>query len=412
VNILTIVAYAPTPIRVRPYSLIRALRRRGHAITLATVWETPFEREALASLAAEGIHVASARLTRARAAWNALRALPSRTPLQARYSWQPELARRIDDVIQTGNLDIVHVEHLRGSCYGLHSQAALKRIGRKTPVVWDSVDCISYLFAQANQRSRSAFGKLVSRLELSRTRRYEGWLVGQFDRALVTSQADLSALAELAQPAAAQRMAVLPNGVDLPPLAPDADDVITSPDGGRSGAIIITGKMSYHANVTAARYLVEQVMPLVWHKRPAARVVVAGSNPPAVLRQMAQADPSRIEVTGYVQDMRVRLQQAAVATAPIIYGAGIQNKVLEAMACGRPVVATPHAVQAIESAGLAGCLVAGDPQAFADAIVRLLDDPALRRQIGAAGRRYVEERHNWDVIAGQLEDIYRACIAP
>jgi glycosyltransferase involved in cell wall biosynthesis len=404
-NLLYIVAYAPTPIRVRPYSLIRALRRRGHAVTLATVWETPFEREALAALAAEGVRVESARLTRARAAWNALAALPSSIPLQARYSWQPELAHRIERALMTGSQDAVHVEHLRGACYGLHSQAVLSRAGRGTPVVWDSVDCISYLFAQANQRSRSLFGRLMSGLELGRTRRYEGWLAGRFDRVLVTSQADLRALAELAPPMTAQRMAVLPNGVDLPRLG--AGDGPASAD-----SVIITGKMSYHANVTAARYLVEQVMPLVWRQRPEARVVVAGSSPPAALRQLAVANPSRIEVTGYVQDMRARLLRAAVATAPIIYGAGIQNKVLEAMACGKPVVATPQAVQAIEGAGLAGCLVAGDAQSFADAIVKLLDDPALRARVGAAGRRYVEEHHDWDVIAGQLEAIYHACLTP
>jgi glycosyltransferase involved in cell wall biosynthesis len=93
---------------------------------------------------------------------------------------------------------------------------------------------------------------------------------------------------------------------------------------------------------------------------------------------------------------------------PVSYGAGIQNKVLEAMACGTPVVASPQAVSALQATDGKHLLVAEGSTAFAQAVLRLLDAPDLRAWLGQAGRQYVEGHHNWDRIAGQLEEVYES----
>jgi glycosyltransferase involved in cell wall biosynthesis len=237
-------------------------------------------------------------------------------------------------------------------------------------------------------------------LELGRTRRHEGWLVDQFDRVLVTSQTDKTALESLRRLRGESRISVLPNGVDL--------DHFAAGNGDREPAtLVFSGKMSYHANATAALYVANEVMPLVWARRPDVRLRIAGSRPPAQVRRLAENHDGRVEVTGYVPDMRVPLQQATVAVAPLLYGAGIQNKVLEAMACGAPVVTSSRAVAALRVRPGVDCLVADTPQAFAAEIVRLLDDAGLRQRMTDAARRYVEMNHSWGQVAAQLEAIYR-----
>ena len=151
-------------------------------------------------------------------------------------------------------------------------------------------------------------------------------------------------------------------------------------------------------------YFIEQILPRIWARRPETRLLVVGKDPGREI--LALANHPNIIVTGTVKDLPPYLQQATVAVAPIAYGAGIQNKVLEAMACGTPVVTTPQAVSALEVSSGEDVLVAQEPADFANAVLSLLDGPQVRRRLGEAGRMYVEKHHKWDSIAGQLTDIY------
>ncbi len=419
-NILYIVPNPPSLVRVRPYNLITHLRKRGHHLTVATTWANPGELADLERLRAMGLDVIAAPLTKPQIGLNLARALLSGKPLQAEYSWQPDLQSQISNI--TSQFDVVHVEHLRGARYGTSIRSEILNQKSKIPVVWDSVDCITYLFEQASKQSQSLSGKLMTTLELGRTRKHEGRLACQFDHVLVTSETDKQALEKLANitspkfgagdqlangqsPISDLRslISVLPNGVDLSYFTPTDEPR-------QANTLVFSGKMSYHANVTAALYMAHQVMPLVWSQQPKVRLIIAGSQPAAKVRQLAETYAGRVEVTGFLPDLRAPLRQASVAVAPLLYGAGIQNKVLEAMACGTPVVASPLAVSALKANTTHDCLVADSPAAFAEAILRLLGDESLRQRIGAAGHRYVEAHHNWETIAAQLESIYAQSI--
>lgn len=389
-RILFVVPYTPTPIRVRPYSFLRFLAQRGHEVTLATLWENESERAALTQLEREGFRVLAEPLTRNHKLKNAARALLRGVPLQSEFCVNPQLRARILSAIDEHAIEVAHVEHLRGAYYGLAIQQA-----SAVPVVWDSVDCISHLFQQAAQRSRSRTGRWMARFELAKTRTYEGWLARQFPRVLVTSPTDQQALSALAHGLA--HISTVSNGVDLGYFCPieNASSLNT---------IVYSGKMSYHANVTAALYLAQEIMPLVWQRNPSAKLVIAGSRPPAAIQSLSR-DP-RITVTGYVDDLRQPLRQATVAVAPVLYGAGIQNKVLEAMACGTPVIATSQAVSALSIEGGQDCLVADSAVALAEAIVSVLNNSTLRAQLSAGGRTFVEQHHDWRTLVAQLEQHY------
>jgi polysaccharide biosynthesis protein PslH len=124
----------------------------------------------------------------------------------------------------------------------------------------------------------------------------------------------------------------------------------------------------------------------------------------------SRADDPRIIVTGTVDDIRPYLQKATVSVTPILYGAGIQNKVLEAMACATPVVSTPQAISALSIKPGQEVITAQDPEDFAQAVICLLSDKSLQAKIGMAGRHYVESNHRWGKIVENLANIYTEAI--
>lgn len=392
-RILYITPYVPSLIRVRPYNLIKYLSRRGHLVTVLSLQSTEQEERDAEELQSCCHRVETIRLTKQQSLLNCFKALPTMTPLQAAYCHSPAMQRLIDKTLEEEQFDIVHVEHLRGAHFG----TALAGV----PKVYDSVDCISLLFEKALHSAPSLTSRLVARLELGRTRRYESRLISQYDRVLVTSPQDREALLELGgrshEQGQEKKVVVLPNGVDLKYFA--------SANGNREPeTLVFSGKMSYHANIAAASHLTQEVMPLIWAKRPGVKLEIVGNNPPQAICALAQDD--RVCVTGFVPDLRPYLARATVSVSPMQYSVGIQNKVLEAMAMGTPVVASSQACSALKALDGTHLLVADDPASFAERVLRLLDDNALRREMAINGRNYVEKRHDWGAIASDLENIY------
>jgi glycosyltransferase involved in cell wall biosynthesis len=390
-RILFVIPYPPSRLRVRPYHLLLGLLNRGHQLTLATLHTGAAERADIQHLEALGVRVVAAPMPPARSLWNCLRALPTNEPLQASFCWSPALACALRQEVMLGH-DLAHVEHLRGARYAHVLKGRL-------PVVWDAVDSISLLFEQAARHSRTARARWLTRFELPRTRALERAMLGRVDRVLVSSPIDRAALvALLPSQTLTERVFVLPNGVDT--------DYYQAPEEPPEPQLLIfTGRLRYHANLAAALQLIEAIMPRLWQTHPGARLVIAGHNPGPALRSAAARD-RRIELRGSVPDLRPDLQRASVAVAPTVYGAGIQNKVLEAMSMGRPVVASRAATAALQARAGSDFLLADSAAAFARAIARLLDDPALRTSVGQNGRCYVERHHQWSQVAARLEQLY------
>jgi sugar transferase (PEP-CTERM/EpsH1 system associated) len=391
VKILFITPYIPSLIRVRPYNLLRALHQRGHEITLLCLQppgdeDTP--QDALRDFC-EAVHIIPH--SRNRTLFNGLRAfLFGKEPIQAAYSHSPAFSAYVQDLLKAQRFDVAHIEHLRG---------AVLAKGLNLPVVFDSVDSIALLFEKVLQEPPNLKSRLIAHLDLERTRDYEGTLTQRFEQVAVTSEIDRQFLIELGSNA--EQITVVPNGVDLDYFQPTGQ----SPD---PDQLIFTGKMSYHANIAAVEDLVNDIMPLVWAKRPNAKLQIVGKDPSPAILEMAQ-NP-KITVTGFVPDIRPYLAQAAIAVSTVRYGVGIQNKVLEAMAMGTPVVCSTQASSALKTVNGTDILVGDSPERIANHILHLLDTPEERQRIAQAGRRYVEEHQTWDNAAQTLEKQYHEAI--
>jgi polysaccharide biosynthesis protein PslH len=398
-RIAYIVPYVPNLIRTRPYNLISQLTSLGHEVVVFTLGSNEQDWKDAQSLRDKCKEVYYHTQPVWRSFLNSMIAMPSSRPLQSVYSWQRSMALQIAQRVSRKEFDIIHLEHLRGSRYGVFLKSRFPKI----PIVWDSVDCISHLFQQAAGQSRSFFGKFVTRFELPRTERAEGYLSTKFDHVLVTSLTDRNALLKL-RPRGNSRsqISVLPNGVDL-------DYFHSNPQIQRhEETIIFSGKMSYHANISMVKYLVNEIMPRIWKVRPTARLYIVGKNPPSDIKQL-EKNPL-ITVTGTVEDIRPYLWCATVSVVPLLYGAGIQNKILEAMATGTPVVTTSKSLSALQVQPGRDLLVSNGADEYSQAVLRLIENRNLQREIGEAGSAYTKSHHSWSVIASQLVEIYQQSI--
>jgi glycosyltransferase involved in cell wall biosynthesis len=191
---------------------------------------------------------------------------------------------------------------------------------------------------------------------------------------------------------------VVPNGVDLERFVPV---------GGRpkAAAVLFTGSLDYPPNAEGILWFATEVLPRLRARQPEVRLTIVGRNPPRRVRALA-ADPT-VEVTGRVDDLKPYHEAAAVAVAPLRSGSGTKLKVLEALAVGRPLVATAVAAEGIAVVDGVHLLVRDDPDEFARAVAELLEDPARGAALAAAGRRLVVERYDWDALADRMHDSLR-----
>jgi len=235
--------------------------------------------------------------------------------------------------------------------------------------------------------------------------RREGRVLLDFERA-VAARADLCTFVSEAE-AAMFRDAIGPgmgqigaieNGVDLDYFDPAA--AFPHVDRGRGPLIAFTGQMDYRPNVEAVESFARVAMPAIRAVHPDARFAIVGRNPTPAVQALAQ-QPG-VVVTGGVPDVRGWLAAADVVVAPLRIARGIQNKVLEAMAMARPVVASPQAAEGIDAADGREFIVAPGPAAEADAVLELLADPARAASIGAAARARMIARYRWDATLAGL----------
>lgn len=392
-RVLFVTPYVPSRIRVRPFHFIQSLSAR-HEISLVSLLCDKYEERLVQEIADYCVSVDLVPLPRWRAYANCLRALPSRMPLRVAYYRSPEFVQRILQVIREHNIEIVHGELIK-VVPSLQTVLEQKHI----PIIYDSVDCISSYLEQCWKSASSPLSKAFVYSELQKMRRYEPRSMGAFDQVAITSAHDREQMIALGE--SPRHIQVVPNGVDTTYFVPSG--MPREPD-----TIVFCAKMDYYPNTQAIVSFYREVMPRIWARRPQVRLTIVGNNPPSSVYELSIDE--HVTVTGYVPDIRPYLGRAAVAISPLLVAAGMQNKVLEALAMGTPLVATPSSCRSLQVKDGIHLLIARGAQAYADAILYLLENPHLAYMLGRNGREYVEEHHSWTVAASRLSELYERAV--
>ena len=221
---------------------------------------------------------------------------------------------------------------------------------------------------------------------------YEAGLAQQFDVCSLISERDRDAIDPDHR---LQNIIYNPHGTDVQSFTPPAA-MARDKD-----TIIFCGSLSIDTNVDAVLHFHDHILPLIWAERPGARYVVVGKTPPRRIQRLAR-DP-RILVTGSVDDVRPFLWRASVGIDPIRMAAGMQNKLIEGMSAGLPMVISPEANEGIHAPEGTGVLIGRSAKEFADHVLRLMNDPVEARAVADRGTSYVRAQWSWEYHFQHLE---------
>ncbi len=398
-RILMLTLVAPYPPnsgpKIKTYNVLQYLCER-HEVTLVSLVRTPQERahaESLRRICREVYTVPFQRSRWKDAGFLLTSALSGASFILSRDA-SPELRRLLHRLTAGEHFDIIHADQLNMAPFAVDLPAGARIIDQHN-AVWTIV---------ARMAARSDLVRRIGlQLEARRLRRAEARLCARFDGMLAVSEPDYAFL----------KLAANEVGVELPPTAiiPIAIDALgeapiqrhETPD-----TILSMATMFWPPNVDGVLWFAREVFPIVQRAVPHARVALVGARPPAAVRQLA-ANPA-IDVPGYVADPRPYLERTAALIVPVHAGGGMRVKILEALARGLPIVSTTIGYEGIDLTPGEHLLVGDTPTAFAEALIRLLHDPALGRQLAAQGRRVAEQRYDWRVVCPAIDALYAAAL--
>ena len=331
-------------------------------------------------------------------------------PLQRRLKeslleFKPDMALRLEQghahsvlqrMLVEESYDLVQVEGIEMAPYGFQ---ILQTAGPRPAVVFDNHNAEFLLQKRAALMDARSPGRwhaaCYSLLQWQKLYRYERAFCQAVDGIVAVSEPDKKALASLAPRCPIVNVS---NGIDISRYVAEPLPSATPP------ALVFTGKMDYRPNVDAMIWFGQEVLPRI-RRQIAVRLLIAGMSPHPRLDSL-RALPD-VELTGAVEEIAPYIQRAAIYLAPMRVGGGTRFKVLEAMACARPVVSTSLGIEGIPVRDGEHLLIADNPRAFADSVLSLLHDQAAdgerSRALGEAARSFVEKQYSWDRILPQLD---------
>ncbi len=389
-NLLYLVHRLPYPPnkgdKVRSYHLLKHLLAR-HRVFVGTFVDDPEDEGHVDTLRALCADLQVTRLLPVRARIKSLVGLIGGDALTLHYYRDAALQRWVRDTVRREHIDAAVV---------FSSSMAQYVDGLDVPMLVDFVDVDSAKWTGYAEHHRWPMSWLYRREGLQLLR-YERAVAARSRRSFFVTENETALFRHLA-PESVHTCEAVCNGVDADYFAPDP--ACASPYAPQELPVVFTGAMDYWPNIDAATWFATEILPRLRTRWPSLRFHVAGRNPSPAVRALAG---DAVSVTGTVPDMRPYLQHAAVVVAPLRLARGIQNKILEAMAMGRPVVAASECAAAIVAERGLELMCAEDADAFVREVDALLREPVRALAVGAAGRRCVQRNYSWDAHLSAFE---------
>jgi sugar transferase (PEP-CTERM/EpsH1 system associated) len=315
--------------------------------------------------------------------------VPTPTPSSMGFFYSQALARRVRERLARERFDLIFV-HCSSVAQYVADVSGIPKILDFGDM--DSQKWLEYARYKAFPLSAGYW------LEGRKLAREERRLAGRFDLCTATTRAEWETLEGYRTGVATDWF---PNGVDSAYFAPTAEPY-------DADTLCFVGRMDYYPNQECMFDFCARTLPLVRARRPNVKLLIVGADPSAAVRKLGELPG--VTVPGSVPDVRPYLQRSALMVAPLNIARGTQNKILEAMASGVPVVASGVAAGGVDAVAGEHFAVASTPEEYAQAILRTLGDPAERRRLAAAGRERMLSHHAWDRSMQRLDRIIDRCL--
>jgi sugar transferase (PEP-CTERM/EpsH1 system associated) len=360
--------------KIRPFNMIRHLASLGHQVTVASLARTPAEQEEAAPLAGHCEKLLVEVIPDNRAWLQTIAWLPTTRPSSFGYFHSGALARRIRSELEQQRFDLI-ICHCSSVAPYVESVSGIPKM-----LDFGDMDSQKWREYAGHRPFPLSAGYWLEAVKLERRERS---LSRAFDLCTCTTAAELSSLRSLGVRTPSDWF---PNGVD-------AD--FFSPGDGQYDAetVCFVGRMDYFPNQQAVQGFCREVLPRIRKRRPSVRFLIVGADPPAQIRALGEIPG--VTVTGSVPDVRPHVRGAAMTIAPLQIARGTQNKILESMALGVPVVSSRQASGGVDAVAGEHLLVADGPEEWADQVCGLLEDTLARNRLGAAARARVLSHHSW-----------------
>ena len=386
-NILFICHRFPFPPKrggkIRPFNIIKHLSNK-HRVTVASLVRSPEEAKD-----GDGIvtHCAAYEMGKV---WNPVQVmrmigcLATTTPSSMGFFYSRHLAHRINELLQNETFDLifVHCSSVAQYVEDVHSIPKILDFG--------DMDSQKWLEYSSYKTAPLSFGYWLEGMKLLRA---EKLLAGKFDFGTATTRAELETLDGYQTSVATDWF---PNGVDTEYFCPSDEPY-------NPNVIVFVGRMDYYPNQQCMLDFCANVLPIVRARRPDVQLKIVGADPSVNIRKLGML-PS-VSVTGSVPDVRPYLRQAALSVAPLKIARGTQNKILEAMAVGVPVITTSVAARGVDAVAPEHFLVADSISEQVDAIFRVLDSVSERERLSGAGRQRMLTHHQWGQSMERMDTI-------
>ena len=363
---------------------------RTHEVTLASPVRSTEEVRGQADLQACGIRTLGVHVSELTSRLRALACLATQQPASMGYFYSPRLAAAVRAALAGERYDLI--------CVHCSAVAPYVELVRDIPKMLDFADMDSQKWRAYAAHRRFPLS-LAYALEGWKLQRRERELLQRFDLCSCTTRDELDTLRNYGTGA---RSACFPNGVDTEYFAPT--DAPFDPD-----TICFIGRMDYYPNLECMVRFCAETLPRLRQRRPAIKLLIVGANPSYTARRLGEYPG--VTVTGSVADVRPHLRRAALSVAPLRIARGTQNKVLESLAMGVPVVCSSIAARGVDVIPGEHVLVADDPQQCVEMILRLLENAAERDRFAAAGRARMLSHHRWERSLRQFDALIEECVA-
>jgi polysaccharide biosynthesis protein PslH len=374
--------------KIRPFNMIRHLHA-SHEVTVASLARSTPEAEEGRGLARHCSHLEMAVVRNPLQVARMVARLPTTVPSSFGYFHSPALARTIRTLLRTREFELVFV----------HCSSVARYVAdvAHIPKILDFGDMDSQKWLDY-ARFKPFPLNLGYRLEGAKLEAEEKRLARAFDLCTATTRAEWSTLEGYATGAATDWF---PNGVDSEYFAPT--DVPYDPD-----TISFVGRMDYYPNQECMFEFCAKTLPVLRERRPGLKLLIVGADPTPAVRRLAELPG--VTVTGSVPDVRPYVHRSALMVAPLNIARGTQNKILEAMSMGVPVVASAIAASGVDAVVDEHLLAGRTPAEYAAAITSILERPELRARLARAGRERMRSHHDWSSSMRRLDAILDRCV--